>query len=217
MRAADPAGEEGRDDDVGVEDRPHPERFPRTARWAWWARSKASASERSLCSQRRSSRSSPSSRRRASSITWLSPLPERAARILTARSAASSMVTVCWTQTHHGIRTRSGLILFPAASRPPWSRRRLAFDGEATRRRGLPPAPDRPPEPGSYPTEGLLEGPHGEERSGDHRHHQGSLRSGRKSTPFDGLRTTDSGMSPPSRPAAATATPPISAVRHRSV
>jgi len=66
----------------------------RAACCASTAAESASFGDRSLRSQSRSRRSNPSSRRSASSMTSLSPLPVRAPCTFTARSTASSIVSV---------------------------------------------------------------------------------------------------------------------------
>jgi len=96
-------GQDRGDQDVGVQDGPQVPAGSggsvqcwdcRVARWASRARATAASSSRSLVAQSWSSRSSPRSRRRASSMTWLSGLPVRAARTRTAVRTWSSRVTV---------------------------------------------------------------------------------------------------------------------------
>lgn len=60
----------------------------------------AAASLISFRAQSRSSRSKPRSRRSASSITWLSPLPERAALTFTPRRTSSEIVSVVRTSDY---------------------------------------------------------------------------------------------------------------------
>jgi hypothetical protein len=85
--------EESRDEDVRIENDPR-QRVSRDACFASSARAIASCSLSSLRAQTRSRRSSPRSRRRASSMTSLSPLPVRAALTFTARRTRSSIVSV---------------------------------------------------------------------------------------------------------------------------
>lgn len=82
------------------------QRRPRVACCASNASSSACSSVSRLPSHIRSRKSSPRSRRTASSITSLSPRPERAARSFTARRTDSSMVRVVRTfvtSVHHSI------------------------------------------------------------------------------------------------------------------
>ncbi len=89
-----PRRNHGGDQDVGIEDCAHRARQPRVRCWASVASASASSSSRSFVAHRRSSRSRPRSRRSASSITSLSPLPSLAARTLTARRTSGSIVRV---------------------------------------------------------------------------------------------------------------------------
>lgn len=103
-------GQDRGDQDVGVQDGPQVPAGSggsvqcgdcRVARWASRARARAASSSRSLVAQSWSSRSSPRSRRRASSMTWLSGLPVRAARTRTAVRTCSSRVMVVRVRAIH--------------------------------------------------------------------------------------------------------------------